>query len=172
MSHTYVVYVEDKPGVLDRVSSLFRRRGFNIESLAVGHTHQPGVSHMTIVTEVDDTTARRVEAHLYKLVNVLKVKDVTGTPSVKRDLALIKVRAGAEHRPQVLQIAEVFRARVVDVAPEALIVEITGTEDKIDGLLEVLRPFGVLDMARTGAVAMARSSGQVELQKTLVAEPA
>ncbi len=156
--HTFVAYVEDKPGVLNRVASLFRRRAYNIESLTVGHTDQPGVSRMTIVTNVDRETARRVEANLYKLVNVLRVENVTETPSVMRDLALIKVRADAESRAQVLQVCDVFRARVVDVAPEALVVEITGTEDKIEGLLEVLRPFGILEMVRTGRVAMTRGA--------------
>jgi acetolactate synthase-1/3 small subunit len=156
--HLFVVYVEDKPGVLNRVASLFRRRGYNIDSLSVGHTEQTGVSRMTIVMEADDTVARLVEANLYKLVNVLRVEDVTRCPSVSRDLALIKVKAGSDRRAQVLQVVDVFRARVVDVAPEALIIEITGTEDKIDGLLDVLRPFGIIEMARTGTVAMARGS--------------
>ncbi len=155
---TFVVYVEDKPGVLNRAVSLFRRRNFNIDSLAVGHSDQPGVSRMTIVIEADARIARLVEANLYKLVNVLRVEDVSLSPSVMRDLALIKVRATAEERPQVLQIVEVFRARVVDVTPDALMVEITGTEDKIEGLLDVLRPFGIIEMARTGTVAMRRGS--------------
>ena len=155
---TFVVYVEDKPGVLNRAVSLFRRRNFNIDSLAVGHSDQPGVSRMTIVIEADARTARLVEANLYKLVNVLRVEDVSQSPAVMRDLALIKVRATAEERPQVLQIVEVFRARVVDVTPDALMVEITGTEDKIEGLLDVLRPFGIIEMARTGTVAMRRGS--------------
>lgn len=152
----FVVYVDDKPGVLNRVASLFRRRAFNIDSLSVGHSDQAGVSRMTLVTEADDAAARLVEANLYKLVNVLKVEDVTRSPSVSRDLALIKVRASRDQRAQVLQVVEVFRARVVDVAPDALIIEITGTEDKIDGLLDVLRPFGIIEMARAGTVAMAR----------------
>jgi acetolactate synthase-1/3 small subunit len=156
--HTFAVYVEDKPGVLNRVASLFRRRSFNIESLTVGHTEQPGVSRMTIVMEADDCVARRVEANLYKLVNVLRVEDVTHTPTVMRDLALIKVQADGQARAQVLQICDVFRARVVDVNPEALIVEITGDESKVDGLLEVLRPFGILEMVRTGRVSMTRGA--------------
>ena len=155
---TFVVYVEDKPGVLNRAVSLFRRRNFNIDSLAVGHSDQPGVSRMTILIEADARTARLVEANLYKLVNVLRVEDVSQSPAVMRDLALIKVRATAEERPQVLQIVEVFRARVVDVTTDALMVEITGTEDKIEGLLDVLRPFGIIEMARTGTVAMRRGS--------------
>lgn len=157
-AHTFVVYVEDKPGVLNRVASLFRRRAFNIESLTVGHTEQAGISRMTIVINVDEVVARIVEANLYKLVNVLRVEDVTDTPSVMRDLALIKVHADSTARAQVLQICDVFRARAVDVTPEALIVEITGTEDKIEGLMEVLRPFGIIEMVRTGRVAMTRGS--------------
>lgn len=156
--HLFVVHAEDKPGVLDRVASLFRRRSYNIESLTVGRTDKPGVSRMTIVMEGDDTTARLMEANLYKLVNVLHVENVTYKSSVVRDLALIKVKADAEVRAQVLQVADVFRARVVDIGPEALIVEITGTEDKIRGLIEVLEPYGILELVRTGAVAMARSS--------------
>jgi acetolactate synthase-1/3 small subunit len=155
---TFVVYVEDKPGVLNRVASLFRRRAFNIESLTVGHTELPGVSRMTIVMEADPSVARRVEANLYKLVDVLFVEDVSHTPSVTRDLALIKVRADAQARVQVLQICDVFRARAVDVNPDTLIVEITGTEDKVEGLLEVLKPFGILELARTGRIAMTRGT--------------
>ncbi len=158
MLNTFVVYVEDKPGVLNRVASLFRRRAFNIESLTVGHTDKPGVSRMTIVVDTDECGAQRAEAHLYKLVNVLRVEKITSVPSVFRDLAMIKVSAPGESRTHLMQLVHVFRARVVDVAPESLIIEITGTEDKIDGLLEVLRPYGVLEMVRTGRVAMARGS--------------
>lgn len=153
---TYVVHVEDKPGVLNRVASLFRRRAYNIDSLTVGRTELPGVSRMTIVMQSDENIARMVEANLYKLVNVLSVENVTAMPSVMRDLALIKVRVDSATRAEVLQICDVFRARAVDVTSEALIVEITGTEDKIEGLLEVLRPFGIIEMTRTGQVAMTR----------------
>jgi len=153
---TFVTYVEDQPGVLARVVGLFRRRGYNIESLTVGRTDQAGVSRMTLVIRADDEQARRFEATLYKLVNVLWVEDLTHAPRVVRDLALIKVRADADTRPQVLQLCEVFRARVIDVAADALIVEITGTQDKIDGLYDVLKPFEIVEMVRTGAVAMAR----------------
>jgi acetolactate synthase-1/3 small subunit len=159
-SRTFVVLVDDKPGVLDRVASLFRRRAYNIESLAVGHTDKTGVSHITVVMNADDRTARLVEANLYKLVNVLDVQDVSNVPSVTRDLALIKVKAGHDKRAEVLQIAEVFRARVVDVSPDALIFEITGTEDKIDSLVDVLRPFGIEGLARTGRVAMVRATSE------------
>ena len=158
MLQTFVVYVEDKPGVLNRVASLFRRRAFNIESLTVGHSVQEGVSGMTILVEADELTAVRIEANLYKLVNVLKVENVTNQPSVVRDLALIKVRADNGSRREIIQLADVFRARVVDVANTPCIVEVTGTEDKIDGLVEVLRPFGIIEMVRTGVVAMHRRS--------------
>ncbi len=156
MLNTYVVHVENKPGVLTRVASLFRRRAFNIDSLTVGRTEKPEVSRMTITVDADRDQARRIEANLYKLVNVLLVENITSQPSIVRDLAMIKVAATHEARSHVLELASVFRARVVDVAPESLTIEITGTEDKIDGLLEVLRPYGVLEMVRTGIVAMRR----------------
>ncbi len=158
MLRTIIVLVEDRPGVLNRVSSLFRRRAYNIDSLTVGRTEIAGVSRMTIVVETDEGGARRLEAHLYKLVNVLRVDDVTTKPSVVRDLAMIKVAANAESRSHVMQLVNVFRARVVDVATDSLIIEITGSEDKIDGMLEMLLPYGVIEMARTGRVAMARGS--------------
>lgn len=158
MLHTLVVYVENKPGVLTRVASLFRRRGFNIDSLTVGRTEKPDVSRMTIVVDANEDQARRIMANVYKLVNVLLVDDITSEPAIVRDLALIKVGATHEARPHVLELASVFRARVVDVAPESLTIEITGTEDKIDGLLEVLRPFGLVEVVRTGQVAMRRGS--------------
>jgi acetolactate synthase-1/3 small subunit len=162
MQHTFVAYVEDKPGVLNRVASLFRRRAFNIESLTVGHTDQHGVSRMTIVVDTDEFGARRAEANLYKLVNVLRVEDVTTQASVVRDLALIKVNADGNTRTHVMQLADVFRARVVDVANETLILEITGTVDKIDSLVEVLRPFGIVEMVRTGIVAMRRGASAAD----------
>ncbi len=158
---TFVVYVEDKPGVLNRVASLFRRRVFNIESLTVGHTEAPGVSRMTIVVGTDPIGGRRLEANLYKLVNVLRVHDVTDGPVIFRELAMVKVRATAETRTHVMQLADAFRARLVDVAPDAVVIETTGTEDKIDGLLEVLRPYGILEIVRTGRVAMVRGAHSV-----------
>src|SRR6516162_8611932 len=158
MMNTFVVYVENKPGVLTRVASLFRRRAFNIYSLTVGRTEKPEVSRMTITAEADRDQARRIEANLYKLVNVLLVENITHQPAISRDLAMIKVAATHEARSHVLELASVFRARVVDVAPDSLTIEITGAEDKIDGLLEVLRPYGVLEMVRTGIVAMRRGN--------------
>jgi acetolactate synthase-1/3 small subunit len=169
---TFIVHVEDLPGVLNRVTSLFRRRNYNIESLTVGRTAQTGVSRMTIVMEADDDAARRIEANLYKLVNVLRVDDTTPKATVTRELALIKLRADAASRPQVMQICEVFRARVVDVGPDALVCEITGTADKIDGLVSVLAPFGILEMVRTGSVAMVRSAeGEVPSVATVSERP-
>src|SRR5437773_6410796 len=156
MMNTFVVYVENKPGVLTRVASLFRRRAFNIDSLTVGRTEKPEVSRMTITVDTNPDQARRIEANLYNLVNVLLVENITNEPAIARDLAMIKVAATHEARSHVLELASVFRARVVDVAPESLTIEITGGEDKIDGLLEVLRPYGVLEMVRTGIVAMRR----------------
>ena len=156
MEHTLVALVEDKPGVLNRVASLFRRRAFNIESLTVGHTEQPGVSRMTIVIDSNQTNAERVTANLYKLVNVIQVADLATAPIVSRDLALIKVSVTALSRSQVMQLVDVYRAHVVDVTNESLVIEITGTQDKIVSFVEVMRPFGIVEMVRTGVVAMAR----------------
>jgi len=156
MEHTLVALVEDRPGVLNRVASLFRRRAFNIESLTVGHTEQPGVSRMTIVIDSNQTNVERVTANLYKLVNVIQVADLATTPVVSRDLALIKVSVTALCRSQVMQLVDVYRAHVVDVTNESLVIEITGTEDKIDSFVEVMRPFGIVEMVRTGVVAVAR----------------
>lgn len=153
---TYVVQVADKPGVLNRVSSLVRRRGYNIESLTVGHTSTPGVSRMTVVVDAEASAADRIEANLYKLVHVLSVENVTDVPTVFRYLALIKVSATVDTRTQIMQLVDVFRARVVDVAPDSLIIEVTGTDEKIDGLLEILRPFGLMEVAKTGRLAMSR----------------
>jgi acetolactate synthase I/III small subunit len=158
MLNTFVVYVENKPGVLTRVASLFRRRAFNIDSLAVGRTERPQVSRMTVTVDADLDQARRIEANLYKLVEVLRVDNITGEPSLQRDLAMIKVAVTPESRPHVMDLVNVFRGRIVDVAPDSLIIELTGGEDKIDGLVEVLRPYGILEMARTGIVAMRRGS--------------
>jgi acetolactate synthase-1/3 small subunit len=155
---TFIAYVEDLPGVLNRVTSLLRRRNYNIVSLTVGRTERDGVSRMTVVVEADEDAARRIEANLYKLVNVLFVEDTTHTATMIRELALVKVRADATSRSEVMRLCDVFRARVVDVGPEALVAEITGAEDKIDGLVDVLRPFGIIEMVRTGAIAMVRSA--------------
>lgn len=158
MNYTFIALVENKPGVLNRVASLFRRRNFNIESINAGTTENPEVSRMTIVVDCPngDIDAHRIEANLYKLVNVIDVQDVTRQPTVTRDLALIKVRVGPERRAEVNGLAEIFRARIVDVAADAVVVEITGTEDKIEGMIELLRPIGIVEMVRTGQVSMTR----------------
>jgi acetolactate synthase-1/3 small subunit len=158
MKHTLVALVEDKPGVLNRVASLFRRRSFNIESLTVGHTHEANVSRMTIVVDTELTAPHLVKANLFKLVNVIDVHDVTNAPTVMRDLALIKVKADAGARAEIAQLADIFRAKIVDVAPDSVMVEVTGDEDKIDGLVELLRPRGIIEMVRTGQVAMVRGA--------------
>lgn len=143
MKRTLIARVEDKPGVLNRVASLFRRRAFNIESLTVGHTEQSGVSRMTIVVDSSRTDTEKVAQNLYKLINVIRVEDVTEQPVVMRDLALIKVGTnGGRTRSEVMQIVEAFRARVVDVRRDSLMVEVTGTEEKVDSLVDVLQPFG------------------------------
>jgi acetolactate synthase-1/3 small subunit len=158
MQHTLIALVENKPGVLNRVSSLFRRRNFNIESLNVGRTEHPNFSRMTIVMDSDEQDARKVEVNLYRLVNVIDVQDVTNQPAVMRDLALIKVRASPEQRTEVAGLADIFRARIIDVASDSVIVEITGTEDKIESLVELLSPLGIVEMVRSGQVAMMRGS--------------
>jgi acetolactate synthase I/III small subunit len=160
MQHTFIALVENKPGVLNRVASLFRRRNFNIESLAVGRTEKPEVSRMTIVVDCanGDLDAHKIEANLYKLVNVIDVQDVTHQPAVTRDLAMIKVMVGPEKRSEINNLAAIFRARIVDVAADSVIVEITGTEDKIEGIIELLRPFGVAEMVRTGQISMMRGA--------------
>ena len=162
MLHTFAIYVDNRPGVLNRIASLIRRRAFNIESLTVGHTETAGLSRMTVVVDTDESGARRLEAHLYKLVPVRRVDNITAAPSIARDLALIKVAATGDARTHVMQLVDVYRARIIDVSPESLVIETTGTEDKIDSLLEVLRPYGVMEMVRTGRVAMARGTGTTD----------
>src|SRR3981189_2981090 len=156
MLHTFAVYVDNNPGVLTRLSFFFRRRGFNIESLTVGHTETKGVSRMTVVVDTDEYGARRLEAPLSQLRPGRRGDHIPASPSISRDLALIKVAATGEARTHVMQLVDVYRARIVDVSPESLVIETTGTEDKIDSLVEVLRPYGVIELVRTGRVAMAR----------------
>ena len=157
-STTLSVLVENKPGVLARVASLFARRGYNIESLAVGPTEDPQLSRMTIVVSVDTHPLEQVTKQLNKLVNVIKIVELDDTASVQRELVFVKVKANAQMRSDVLEIISLFRARVVDVAPDSLIVEITGTRDKIDAMLEVLSPYGILELAQSGMVAVGRGS--------------
>jgi len=166
--HTFIAYVEDVPGVLNRVASLFRRRNFNIDSLTVGRTEQSGVSRMTVVVEATDAGARIVEANLYKLVNVLRVDDLTHKSALMRELALVKVKVTPQSRSEVLQLVDVFRARVVDVDESVIVIEVTGTPDKIGKFELVLRPYGITEIVRTGAVAMARGHELISAAPPLV----
>ena len=154
--HTIVALVEDRPGVLNRVASLFRRRGFNIESLAVGHSEVPGVSRMTIVVDGANTVVDQVEKQLFKLIDVIRVDDITFRPSVARELALVKVACDFQTRNDIIQIAGVFRADVVDVSDTAVVIQITGEEDKVDAFVLLMQPYEVLEMVRTGRVALTR----------------
>ncbi|HEY49614.1 MAG TPA: acetolactate synthase small subunit [Dehalococcoidia bacterium] len=155
--HTLVALVEDKPGVLNRVASLIRRRNFNIESIAVGHSELPGLSRMTIVVDGATTAVEQVRKQLEKVIEVVKVTDITGERIVVRELALIKVHATSTTRSEIMQIVDVFRAKVVDVSTDSLIVEVTGDEEKIDSLYNLLKKFGIKELARTGRIALPRS---------------
>lgn len=161
MQHTLVALVENQPGVLQRVANLFSRRGFNIESLAVGHTDTPERSRMTIVVNAEETQVDQVTKQLYKLINVLKVSDVTTDRTVDRELALIKVSASASTRAEIAQVVDIFRARIVDLARDSLTVEVTGESEKIDSIVGLLRPFGLKEMVRTGRISMTRGSGAI-----------
>jgi acetolactate synthase-1/3 small subunit len=161
--HTIIALVEDKPGVLTRVASLFRRRGFNITSLAVGHSEQKGLSRMTFVVEGDEYTVDQATKQLDKLIDVVKVSDISEVDLVARELALIKVQTTQETRGQIIELVQLFRAKTVDVGSQSLVIEATGEEEKINALLNLLEPFGIMELMRTGRVAMVRgkSDGQV-----------
>ncbi|MBP1993593.1 acetolactate synthase-1/3 small subunit [Paenibacillus eucommiae] len=156
--HTISILVNNQPGVLQRVSGLFGRRGFNIESITVGESEEIGLSRMIIVTTGDDNTLEQISKQLYKLIDVIKVIDLSSNPMVARELALIKVNAEPATRPEILGIVETFRAAVVDIGPSSLIVQVVGDSDKIDAMVELLRPYGIRELTRTGATAMTRGS--------------
>ena len=156
--HTLVAIVQDKPGVLNRMASLFRRRGFNIESIAVGHIELPHLSRVTIIVNGSNAMVEQVRKQLDKLIDVVRVTDITGDNITIRELALIKVRATSATRSEIIEIADIFRANIVDVASDSLTIEITGDEDKVDSMLKLLRGFGVREIARTGRIAMVRGS--------------
>jgi acetolactate synthase-1/3 small subunit len=158
-THVLMALVENKPGVLTRVASLFRRRGFNIESLTVGRTDNPDISRMTIVVDANKTNATMVANNLIKLVNVIDVQEVTTEPTVSRDLALIKVRSDAQKLFEINQMVDIYKAKVVDICAESVIIEVTGPEAKIESMVGMLEPYGILEMVRTGLVAMVRGSG-------------
>ena len=155
--HTLIALMEDKPGVLNRVSNLFRRRNYNIQSLAVGHSETPDISRMTVVVDGDNRVVEQVVKQLSKLINVTEVLDVTERPAVIRELALVKVQAGPGKRSEIIELAQVFRGRIVDVGPDSMTVEITGPEERVNSLVSLLRPYGIEELARTGRVAMVRS---------------
>jgi len=161
MKHTLAVLVENRSGVLSRVASLFSRRGYNIESLAVGVTEDPKTSRMTIVVDGDDHVLEQVTKQLNKLVDVIKVSDIGGDEAVERELALIKVSADVSARTEIIQIADIFRARIVDVAPKSITVEVTGDEAKIQAIEKLLRQFGIKEMVRTGKIALVRGPKKV-----------
>ncbi len=154
--HTIVALVEDKPGVLNRMASLFRRRGFNIESIAVGHSEIPHLSRMTIIVDGTTTTVEQVRKQLDKVVDVVRVSDITGDKIIARELALIKVKATSSTRSEIMQIVDIFRANIVDVASDSVTIEVTGDEDKITSLFDLLRGFGIKEVSRTGRIAMTR----------------
>ena len=160
--HVLVAIVRDRPGVLNRVASLMRARNFNIESLAVSHTDRPDTSRMTIVVHGDDVAVEQAAKQLYRLIDVLKVQDVTADPTIEHELALVKVRTTDRTRAEVISIVEMYKGRVVDLATDSLIVEATGTEAEVDALVALLRGFGIKELVRTGAVVMARGSGSIE----------
>jgi len=161
MQHTLAVLVENHAGVLTRVAGLFSRRGFNIESIAVGRTEDPSISRMTIVVEADDATLEQVTKQLHKLIEVIKISDITTDDFVDRELALVKVSADAKNRSEILQVVEIFRGKIVDVSEKAMIIEVTGDEDKIDAFVQLARPYGIKELVRTGKVAMVRGPKSV-----------
>jgi acetolactate synthase-1/3 small subunit len=160
--HVLTALVENRPGVLSRVANLFRRRNFNIDSLTVGRTHKDDLSRMTLVMDATQEEVERLEKNLYKLIDVIQVEHMTGKPSLYRDLALIKVAVSGENRREVHELADIFRARIIDVSQESMIIEVTGEEAKIENFTDLLRPFGIIEMVRTGVVAMGRGEHTLE----------
>ena len=160
--HVLVAIVNNRPGVLNRVSSLMRARNFNIDSLAVSHTDDTDISRMTITLRGDDVAVEQAAKQLYRLIDVLKVQDLTSEPTVEHELALVKVRATDSNRAEVIKVVEMYKGRVVDVADGSLIVEATGTEGEVDSLIALVRTYGIKELVRTGAVVMARGSGSIE----------
>lgn len=160
--HTLIAIVLDKPGVLNRVSSLMRARNFNIDSLAVSHTDQPDTSRMTITLHGDDVAVEQAAKQLYRLIDVLKVQDVTSDPVVAQELALVKIRATDANRGEILKLVELSKGRVVDLAGESIIVEVTGPESEVDAFVDLVRTYGIKELVRTGSVVMSRGSSSIE----------
>ncbi len=158
MQHTITVLVDNKPGVLARISGLFARRGFNIESLAVSITDDPTVSRMTIVASGDDSTLDQINKQTSKLIDVIKLVDYSQIPIIERELALIKVKAEPVHRAEIMQIVDIFRAKIIDISVTSFTIEVTGGLDKVDAIENLLRPYGIMEVVRTGKIAMARGA--------------
>lgn len=156
--HTIAVLVNDQPGVLQRVSGLFGRRGFNIESITVGTSEEAGLSRMVVVTSGDDKTLEQITKQLYKLIDVIKVTDLSANPMVGRELALIKVNAEPAARPEILGVVDTFRAAVVDIGTNTLMVQVVGDSEKIDAMVELMKPYGIRELSRTGVTAMTRGN--------------
>jgi acetolactate synthase-1/3 small subunit len=164
MRHTIAVLVKDHPGVLARVAGLFTRRGFNIESLAVGHTEENNISRMTIVVEGDERALEQITKQLNKLIDVIRVRDIFPSNSVERELALIKVNTNSlANRSEIIQMVDIFRAKIIDVNSQMMTIETTGTEDKVNALIELLKPFGLKEVVRTGKIALFRGSKSASL---------
>jgi len=157
--HTIVALVQNRPGVLNRIASKWRQRGFNIESLTVGHSEVAGLSRMTFTVDGTTTDVDQVTKQMYKIIEVVKIADLTEHNIVYRELALVKVSATAQQRSAIIEIVDIFRAKILDVAADSVIIEVTGTEDKIDAIFELFRPYGIKELVRTGRVAMARGGG-------------
>ena len=160
--HVLVAIVNNRPGVLNRVASLMRARNFNIESLAVSHLDDPEISRMTVTLRADDVLVEQAAKQLYKVIDVLKVQDVTDEPTVQHELALVKVRATDRTRGELISIVEMYKARIVDMAPDSVIVETTGTETEVDALIALLRGYGIKELVRTGTVVMSRGAQSIE----------
>ena len=159
MKHILALLVVDQPGVMVRVAALYSRRGYNIDSIAVGKTEDPHVSRITLVVEAEnEAELEQITKQLYKLVDVIKINDLTKDDAVERELALMKVSAGSANRAQLLQIADIFRAKIVDVSQDAVIIEVTGSEDKVEAIIAMIKPFGLKEIVRTGKIAMVRSA--------------
>ncbi|MDD2352470.1 MAG: acetolactate synthase small subunit [Candidatus Caldatribacteriota bacterium] len=158
MKHTIAILVEDQPGVMVRVASLFTRRGFNIESIAVGHSEKPGISRMTIITSGDEKVLEQITKQLNKLIDIIRVRDISPQNVIERELVLVKVHTDSlSVRAEIIQLVEIFKAKVVYVERNTLTIEMSGDEEKINGLLELLKPFGIIEIVRTGRIAIARS---------------
>ncbi len=162
MKHIVSALVENKPGVLVRIAGLFSRRGYNIESLAVGPTEKPELSRMTIVVDIADRPLEQVRKQLHKLINVIEISDLTPEQAVERELILVKVKAPPEKRAEIIEIADIFRASIVDVSSDMLVLEVTGTESKLSAMESLLRPYGIREFARTGKIALSRGLRKAE----------